>query len=37
MTLTAIGRQMGKDPRDAVMDLVIADRGNSDVRHLDHA
>jgi dihydroorotase/N-acyl-D-amino-acid deacylase len=31
MTLTAIGRQMGKDPRDAVMDLVIADRGNSEV------
>jgi len=31
MTLTAIGKQMGKDPRDAVMDLVIADRGNSDV------
>jgi N-acyl-D-amino-acid deacylase len=29
MTLTAIGKQMGKDPRDAVMDLVIADRGNS--------
>jgi N-acyl-D-amino-acid deacylase len=29
MTLTAIGRQMGKDPRDAVMDLVIADRANS--------
>jgi dihydroorotase/N-acyl-D-amino-acid deacylase len=31
MTLTAIGRQMGKDPRDAVMDLVIADRGYSSV------
>ncbi len=31
MTLSAIGRQMGKDPRDAVMDLVIADRGNSEV------
>jgi dihydroorotase/N-acyl-D-amino-acid deacylase len=31
MTLTAIGKQMGKDPRDAVMDLVIADRGNSEV------
>ena len=31
MTLTAIGRQMGKDPRDAVMDLVIADRANSAV------
>jgi dihydroorotase/N-acyl-D-amino-acid deacylase len=31
MTLTAIGRQMDKDPRDAVMDLVIADRANSEV------
>jgi N-acyl-D-aspartate/D-glutamate deacylase len=31
MTLTAIGKQMGKDPRDAVMDLVIADRSNSSV------
>jgi dihydroorotase/N-acyl-D-amino-acid deacylase len=31
MTLTAIGRAMGKDPRDAVMDLVIADRGESSV------
>jgi N-acyl-D-amino-acid deacylase len=31
MTLTAIGRQMGKDPRDAVMDLVIADHANSSV------
>ena len=31
MTLTAIGKQMGKDPRDAVMDLVIADRGNTEV------
>jgi dihydroorotase/N-acyl-D-amino-acid deacylase len=31
MTLTAIGKQMGKDPRDAVMDLVIADRANSGV------
>lgn len=30
-TLTEIGREMGKDPRDAVMDLVIADRGNSAV------
>ena len=29
MTLTDIGRQLGKDPRDAVMDLVIADRGES--------
>jgi len=26
-----IGREMGKDPRDAVMDLVIADRGQSSV------
>src|SRR6185503_14878057 len=31
MTLTAIGKAMGKDPRDAVMDLVIADRGESQV------
>ncbi len=31
MTLTAIGHAMGKDPRDAVMDLVIADRGESSV------
>jgi dihydroorotase/N-acyl-D-amino-acid deacylase len=31
MTLTAIGKAMGKDPRDAVMDLVIADRGESAV------
>jgi dihydroorotase/N-acyl-D-amino-acid deacylase len=30
-TLTEIGRDMGKDPRDAVMDLVIADRGESSV------
>src|SRR5437588_4784798 len=29
MTLTQIGRAMGKDPRDAVIDLVIADRGES--------
>jgi dihydroorotase/N-acyl-D-amino-acid deacylase len=29
LTLTEIGRQMGKDPRDAAMDLVIADRGES--------
>jgi dihydroorotase/N-acyl-D-amino-acid deacylase len=28
-TLTEIGRLMGKDPRDAVMDLVIADHGES--------
>jgi N-acyl-D-amino-acid deacylase len=31
MTLTAIGKSMGKDPRDAVIDLVIADRGESSV------
>jgi dihydroorotase/N-acyl-D-amino-acid deacylase len=31
MTLTQIGRAMGKDPRDAVMDLVIADKGESAV------
>jgi N-acyl-D-aspartate/D-glutamate deacylase len=31
MTLAEIGRAMGKDPRDAVMDLVIADRGESSV------
>jgi N-acyl-D-amino-acid deacylase len=31
MTLTRIGSLMGKDPRDAVMDLVIADRGESSV------
>src|SRR5437867_8884471 len=31
MTLSAIGKAMGKDPRDAVMDLVIADRGESSV------
>jgi N-acyl-D-amino-acid deacylase len=30
MTLTEIGKAMGKDPRDAVMDLVIADRGKTD-------
>jgi N-acyl-D-amino-acid deacylase len=30
-SLTQIGRAMGKDPRDAVMDLVIADRGESSV------
>jgi N-acyl-D-amino-acid deacylase len=30
LTLTEIGRRMGKDPRDAVMDLVMADRGESD-------
>ena len=31
MTMTQIGAAMGKDPRDAVMDLVIADRGESAV------
>src|SRR5207245_26265 len=31
MSLTQIGEAMGKDPRDAVMDLVIADRGESSV------
>jgi dihydroorotase/N-acyl-D-amino-acid deacylase len=30
-TLAAIGAEMGKDPRDAVMDLVIADRAESSV------
>jgi N-acyl-D-amino-acid deacylase len=30
-TLEQIGREMGKDPRDAAMDLVIADRGESSV------
>ena len=29
MNLAEIGRRLGKDPRDAVMDLVIADRGRS--------
>ncbi len=29
MTLTQIGKQMGKDPRDALMDLVIADQGQT--------
>jgi dihydroorotase/N-acyl-D-amino-acid deacylase len=29
MTLAQIGKAMGKDPRDAVMDLVVADRGES--------
>jgi N-acyl-D-amino-acid deacylase len=29
MTLTQIGKAMGKDPRDAAMDLVIADRGET--------
>jgi N-acyl-D-aspartate/D-glutamate deacylase len=31
MTLGQIGKAMGKDPRDAVIDLVIADRGESSV------
>jgi N-acyl-D-amino-acid deacylase len=31
MTLTDIGKAMGKDPRDAVMDLVVADRAESSV------
>ena len=30
-TLAEIGKEMGKDPRDAVMDLVIADRGEASV------
>jgi dihydroorotase/N-acyl-D-amino-acid deacylase len=29
MTLEEIGRQMNKDPRDAAMDIAIADHGNS--------
>ena len=35
--LVEIGKEMGKDPRDAAMDLVIADRGESSRDHLDHA
>jgi dihydroorotase/N-acyl-D-amino-acid deacylase len=31
MTLSQIGKAMGKDPRDAVIDLVIADHGESSV------
>lgn len=31
MTFAEIGKAMGKDPRDAVMDLVIADRAESSV------
>jgi dihydroorotase/N-acyl-D-amino-acid deacylase len=31
MTLTQIGKSMGKDPRDAVMDLVVADRDETSV------
>jgi N-acyl-D-amino-acid deacylase len=30
-TFTEIGKALGKDPRDAVMDLVVADRGESHV------
>jgi len=31
MNFEELGRKMGKDPRDAAMDIAIADRGNSDV------
>jgi len=31
LTLTAIGKAMGKDPRDAVIDLVVADKGETSV------
>jgi len=31
LTFSQIGQQMGQDPRDAVMDLVIADQGDSSV------
>ena len=31
MSLTEIGKALAKDPRDAVMDLVVADRGESSV------
>jgi len=31
MNFEEIGRRMGKDPRDAAMDIAIADRGNSQV------
>ncbi len=31
MTLDEIGRQMGKDPKDAAMDIAIADHGESQV------
>ena len=31
LTFTQIGQKMGKDPRDAVMDLVVADNGESSV------
>jgi N-acyl-D-aspartate/D-glutamate deacylase len=29
MTMEEIGRQMGKDPRDAAMDITVADRGHT--------
>jgi N-acyl-D-aspartate/D-glutamate deacylase len=31
MNFEEIGRRMGKDPRDAAMDIAVADHGNSDV------
>ena len=31
MNFAEIGRRMGKDPKDAAMDIAIADRGNSQV------
>jgi len=31
MNLDEIGKQMGKDPKDAAMDIAVADRGNSSV------
>jgi N-acyl-D-amino-acid deacylase len=31
MTLTEVGKAMGKDPRDAVIDLVVADKGETSV------
>jgi len=31
MNFEEIGRQLGKDPKDAAMDIAIADRGNSQV------
>jgi len=31
MTLTQIGKAMGKDPRDAAIDLVVADKGETSV------
>ena len=36
-TLTEIGAAMGKDPRDALMDIVIADHSNTAVHHRHHA